>query len=103
MDSLMLLRWMIWADWKDVFPESVRPHLDGPVGYAVLAVAGLVVLLVLVFLITILWRVLLGGRGQSDEEGLREKLAEYPLPGPPGTRQLTGEGIPVRVRLVVVA
>src|SRR6266536_2993679 len=99
----MSLRWTVWADWKDLFPESVRPHLDGPVGYAVLAVVGLGVFLVLVFLATALWRTFVGGRGKGDEEGLREKLAEYPPPGPPGTRRLTVEGIPGRVRLVVVA
>src|SRR5207237_4557204 len=93
----------VWADGKDLFPESVRPHLDGPVGYAVLAVVGLGVLLVLVFLATVLWRTFVGGRRQGDEEGLREKLAEYSPPGPPGTRRLTVEGIPGRVRLVVVA
>jgi hypothetical protein len=99
----MSLHGTVWADWKDVFPESVRPHLDSPVGYAILALAGLVALLLLVFLVTTLWRILAGGRGKSDERGLREKLAEYPPPGPPGPRRLTVEGIPVRVRLVVVA
>src|SRR5436305_15236834 len=99
----MSLRWTVWADWKDVFPEWVRRHLEGPVGYAVLAVVGLVVLLVLAFLPTALSPALAGGRSKGDEDGLREKLAEYPPPGPPGTRRLTVEGIPVRVRLVVVA
>ncbi|HKB40681.1 MAG TPA: hypothetical protein VKD72_29920 [Gemmataceae bacterium] len=100
----MSLHWTVWADWKDLFPESVRPHLDGPAGYAVLAVAGLIVLVVLVFVLTALWRAVAGGRGRIDEGTLKEKLSELPMPpGNPGPRRLTVEGIPVRVRLVVVA
>ncbi|MBI1916585.1 MAG: hypothetical protein HYS12_17895 [Planctomycetes bacterium] len=99
----MSLRWTVWADWKDVFPESVRPHLDGPVGYAVLAAVGLIALLILLLLVKYVLRALVGGWGKDDESGLRERLAEYPPPGPPGSRRLTVEGIPVRVRLVVVA
>ncbi len=100
----MSLRWTVWADWKDIFPESVRPHLDGPAGYAVLALAGLIVLLVLVFLLTALWRAVAGGRRRIDEDSLKEKLAELPAPpGKLGPRRLTVEGILVRVRLVVVA
>src|SRR5262245_44607778 len=53
---LMALRWTLWADWKDLFPEAVRQHLDGPAGYAVLAVVGLVALLLVLFLVTTLWR-----------------------------------------------
>src|SRR5437764_12164966 len=32
--SLMSLRSTILADWNAIFPQSVRPHPDGPVGYA---------------------------------------------------------------------
>jgi hypothetical protein len=92
----------ILADWKDVFPESVRPHLDGPAGDALLGVVGLVALLVLLLVLRALWRALTGG-GKSEDGRFREKLADYPPPGPAGPRQLMVEGIPVRVRLVVVA
>src|SRR5205807_3706289 len=65
--SLMSLRSTILADWKAIFPESVRPHLDGPVGYAVLGAVGLVALLVLLLVLPALWRALSGGGGKSDE------------------------------------
>ena len=99
----MSLCWMVWAAWTDVFPESVRQHLEGPVGIVVLAVIGLLAVYVLARLAGVLWRMLAAGKGVS-EASLKEVLADYPPPpGQPGPRRLTVEGLPVRVRLVVVA
>lgn len=45
----------------------------------------------------------LRGAAPDPDHALQEDLDEYPLPNPTGPRQLTVEGVPVRVRLVVVA
>jgi len=99
----MSMRWTLWAAWTDVFPESVRQYLEGPVGIVVLVVVGLIVVFALARLAGGVWRMLAAGEGKP-EASLKEVLADYPPPpGKPGPRRLTVEGLPVRVRLVVVA
>jgi hypothetical protein len=63
------------------------------------AVVGVIVVIVLL-------RMLLGGGRKSHDPvgSLRENLADYPpAPGVPGARRLRMHGVPVRLRLVVVA
>lgn len=79
------------APWNPPDPGGAAwPYVAAGVG----ALAGLVVL----------WRLV---RGRSKvypdlEQGLREDLAGYPPP-PPGAARLTVNGLPARLRLVVVA
>jgi len=99
----MLICGSLWAAWTDLFPEAVREHLEGPVGIGVLVVVGLIAVYVLARVAGGVWRLLTAKRGTAAVS-LKETLADYPLPpGLPGSRRLTVEGLPVRVRLVVVA
>jgi hypothetical protein len=69
-------------------------------------VAALIVLLLVLALLKGLVRALFGRRPRPVELDLgpRENLDEYPLPAEPwGPRRLTVEGVPVRLRLVIVA
>src|SRR5207248_1989115 len=84
--------------------EPVRGYLEGPIGIGLLVLVGLIILYVLVRLAIALGKFLTGGRGGDGDGPLKERLATYPPPpGQPGPRRLTVEGIPVRVRLIVVA
>src|SRR5262245_7366118 len=47
---------VVFADWKNNFPEPVRGWLDEPAGIAALAAAGLLVLLILLKLLGGLFR-----------------------------------------------
>jgi len=85
----------------DLLPDNLR-------GYAIYilaggaCVAGLIVLLGLVAVI----RFLFAGRTSkgASEKSLVENLQEYPdLKSSSGDRQLRVEGVPVRMRLVVIA
>lgn len=74
--------------------------------WAILGVAALAVLLLVLTLVRRLFRALFGRRrpARALDLGPVENLDEYPLPlGPVGRRRLTVEGLPVRLRLVVVA
>jgi hypothetical protein len=74
--------------------------------WAILGAAALAVVLVLLAAVRRLFRALFGRRrpARSLDLGPVENLDEYPLPlGPAGQRRLTVEGLPVRLRLVVVA
>jgi hypothetical protein len=56
------------------------------------------------FVLFVLFKMLTGSRRKPDQQkGLRETLAEYPPPPPLGSRQLEVNGVPGRLRLVVVA
>jgi hypothetical protein len=69
--------------------------------YAILGIGGLVVLLILWLLFSKLFR---GKKKSAQEQNLEEDLSEYPpLKPSTGDRQLRVEGVPVRMRLVVVA
>jgi hypothetical protein len=67
-------------------------------------IIGAVVLGAIV-LVAVLRSLLAGGRKPVDpEQGLGENLRDYPpAPGVPSSRRLTVHGVPVRLRLVVVA
>jgi hypothetical protein len=96
-------RWMVWSAWTDIFPEPVRGYVEGPLGIGVLILVGAIAVYILARLAGGLFS-LFGGRESVPDNRLRENLAEYPpAPGTPGPRRLTIEGIPVRVRLLVVA
>jgi hypothetical protein len=85
----------------DLLPENLRAHAIYILGGAV-CFAGLLVLAVLVAVGKSLF---VGRTKKSDfEKNLIENLQEYPdLKPSSGDRQLRVEGVPVRLRLVVVA
>jgi hypothetical protein len=83
-------------------PEGgARDFIQGA-GYVVLGVVGLVVLLIFWTFLRNLFR-----REEPEEvrlPNLEEDLSQYPEPKPStGDRQLRVEGLPVRLRLVVIA
>jgi hypothetical protein len=88
-------------DFNDLLPESLR-------AYALYILGGLICVVFaigLLFLIAVL-RFLLAGRAKKEikQKNLEENLTEYPeLKKASGDRQLRAEGVPVRLRLVVVA
>jgi hypothetical protein len=85
----------------DLLPESVRAYAVYILAGSV-CIAGLFVLLVLVAVVKLLF----GGRKKKvgDPKNLVENLEEYPnLKLSSGDRQLRVEGVPVRLRLVVIA
>jgi hypothetical protein len=92
-------------DWLvKALPEGgARDFIQGWGWYAVLGVGGLIVLLIL----SMIFRKLFGGKtaaSEPRERNLEEDLSEYPpLTPSTGDRQLKVEGVPVRMRLVVVA
>jgi hypothetical protein len=89
----------------DLLPEGARDLLDGWGWWVVLGFLGLIVVLIVWAVWSKVWGRLFGWRarhGSLDE--LQERLED--LPPPPaltGDRRLTVEGVPVRVRLVVIA
>lgn len=94
-----------WWDWlrslPDQLPDDWRPYWP-----AIAAAVGLVVLLILYALLErLLLRPLFRQRRPDEtEKHLREDLAALgPPPGEPGPRRLLVDGVPVRLRLVVVA
>ncbi len=89
-------------DWfRNLFPEGAR-SFGGTYGwYAVLVVAGLLLLLLLWAVLTRLFR---RPPEPPTRQSLEEILNDYPDAGAKsGDRQLRFEGLPVRLRLVVVA
>jgi hypothetical protein len=85
----------------DLLPPTVQDYW-----WLVLLAAVLAVLLVLGVAIRGLARAIAGRRVPRVELdfGPKENLAAYPLPAEPwGRRRLTVEGVPVRLRLVVMA
>jgi hypothetical protein len=91
-------------DWlvKSLPEGGARDFIQGSGWYLVLSVAGLIILLILWALLRSLFR-----RKEPEEvrlPNLEEDLSQYPEPKPStGDRQLRVEGVPVRMRLVVVA
>jgi hypothetical protein len=90
----------------DLLPQAARDLLNSGGWYAVLGVLALVVLL-------IVWKVL-GGMLRAlfarqppppaDDDSLKENLADLdPLDTEPGRQRLLIEGVPARIRLVIVA
>lgn len=87
----------------DAVPEDVGTWLSDWGWYVVLGFAALVLLLLLLGLLSYL-RKLFSRQPQDKAPNLEERFAEYPQLKPStGDRRLTVEGVPVRLRLVVVA
>ena len=85
----------------DLLPEGLRDYAIFILGGG--ACIGIVFALILLVLIV---RFLFGGRSKKDlkQKNLEEDLTEYPeLKSRSGDRQLRAEGVPVRIRLIVVA
>jgi hypothetical protein len=85
----------------DLLPEGLREYALYLVGGAV-CIGAVIVLMLLLAVV----RFLFGGRGKKtkDDGKLAENLADYPeLKKTSGDRQLRAEGVPVRMRLVVMA
>jgi hypothetical protein len=99
----MSTHWTLWSAWTDIFPEAVREYLEGPLGIAGLVLVGLIAVYLLARMAGGLWR-LVAGHKPKPKVTYAERLVDLPpLPGNPGPRRLTVEGMPVRVRLIVVA
>src|SRR5262245_12856504 len=95
---------LVWSAWTDYLPEPVRGYLEGPLGIVVLIVVLAIAVYLLAAFAGSIWRSLFGSAAQGPESALRERLADYPPPpGRPGARRITVEGVPGRLRLVVVA
>jgi hypothetical protein len=93
---------------NDLLPEAVRDVLAGGGWYVVVGLVGLVVLLIVWRLVGGVLRSLLSSFRSKPpprpKDALEEDLAGLPQPaGKPGPKRLTVDGVPVRVRLVVVA
>ena len=84
----------------DLLPENLRPYAIYMVGGTV-CIGALIVLLLFLAVV----RFLFGGRGTAAKgPNLIENLKEFPdLRTSTGDRQLRVEGVPVRLRMVVVA
>ena len=87
----------------DAVPEDVATWLSGWGWYLVLGVGALILLLLLLGLLSFLRR-LFTRAPMHQAENREERFAEYPpLKPSTGDRRLSIEGVPVRLRLVVVA
>jgi hypothetical protein len=85
----------------ELLPAALKP-------YAVLILAGSIcmILVIAILFLAVIARVLFGGGKAKTvpQKNLEEDLSEYPeLKSTSGDRQLRAEGVPVRLRLVVVA
>jgi hypothetical protein len=84
----------------DLLPENLRAYAIYLVGGAA-CIAAVIVLMLLLAVARFLFG---GSRKAAKSENLVENLQEYPdLRSSSGDRQLRIEGVPVRLRLVVVA
>jgi hypothetical protein len=84
-------------------PEDVRDLAPEWVWYATFGFAALVALLLALGVLSFVLRVF-KGRPTHPGPNLEERFAEYPpLPPSTGDRRLLVEGVPVRLRLVIVA
>lgn len=85
----------------DLLPEAVRSSAD-LVWFGILGLAVLLALIVLLVVLRALFRRRPGKGGH--EQNLEERLGAYPdLKPSTGDRRLLIEGVPVRLRLVVIA
>jgi hypothetical protein len=89
----------------NLLPESARDLLNGGGWWVVLGFFALALLLVVFAMLGRITRALVGRRPTPPpKENLEEVLASYPpLTAPPSKQRLTYEGLPVRLRLVVLA
>src|SRR5438552_14829883 len=89
---------------QDVLPESAAELLDGWGWYVVLGFMAVVITLILLGFFSFVRRLFARKPPPSLAPNLEERFAEYPpLKPSTGDRRLTIEGVPVRLRLVVVA
>jgi hypothetical protein len=93
-------RWLL-----DLVPESARDLLDHGGWWVVLGFAALVILLLAWAILARLGRLVLERRREAPPTtNLTENLAAFrPPANPGGPTQLNYEGLPVRLRLIVVA
>jgi hypothetical protein len=92
----MLASLGLWAQIEvPKVPESAKGLLSNPL---VLGVVGLILLGVLLLAYQMLFR-----KRSDPDAHLRERVADFPPPPALGSHQLVFDGVPVRVRLVVVA
>jgi hypothetical protein len=89
----------------NLLPQEAQDFLEAGGWWAVFAVVALIALLLLWALISRLAGALFGRKRRPEPDtALEENLAEYPPPvGTPGPRRLTVDGLPARLRLVVLA
>jgi hypothetical protein len=88
----------------EALPQEGRGFLENGGWYAILGIGGLIVLLILWALLRPLFRGRRRKGPRKEPPKLGEDLASYPpLPPSTGDRRLTVEGVPVRLRLVVLA
>jgi hypothetical protein len=101
----MTCPWILMADLRDSIPEEARSFLESPLGIGAMVLGLVLAVFCVAFITGRIWRGLFGKeRAKSPEQGLLERVGEYPPPpGQPGPRRVTVEGVPARVRLVVVA
>jgi hypothetical protein len=91
---------LFWSSWTEYLPESIRGHVEGPVGLGILVVVLMLVVYVLADAIGSFFR----AAPKGPEANLREDPTTYPHPrGEPGPRRLTIDGVPGRIRLIVIA
>lgn len=89
---------------QDSLPDSAAELLDDWGWYVLLGFGGLVVLLLLLGFFSFMRRAFRRQPPPVKTPNLEERFAEYPpLKPSSGDRRLTIEGVPVRLRLVVVA
>src|SRR5262249_34680030 len=75
-----------------------------PYGWPIVGGAGVAVLLVLALALRLARLFRRPAREPDREAHLREDLTTYPPPpAPPGPKRLTVDGVPVRIRLIVLA
>jgi hypothetical protein len=93
---------MLWADITDQLPQDLPKEIPPGSGPTLLIVAAVLAIGVA---IVVLGRVFRRAPARPDlQSGLRENLAEYPPPPAlGGPRRLTVQGVPGRLRLVVLA
>jgi hypothetical protein len=92
---------------SNLLPKSAQEFLEGGGWWIVIGLVALVIVLILLAIAGMIWRALFGKKQgpPPPERGVtQENLAEYPPPpGSPGPRRVFIEGLPARLRLVVVA
>src|SRR6516225_6648001 len=100
MDLLKPPQWL-----HELLPQAGKDFLDAGGWYLVLAILVMLIVGILALIVRGVLQAGARSRKQPDpERNLQENLGDFPpAPGKPGPRRLHVEGIPARVRLVVLA